>query len=92
MMLQLENVRAGYGRVEVLHGIDLALEPGRILGLLGRNGAGKTTTIRAIMGLVDGLRGSIRIDWYGAGGERPASHPRPRDRLGPRRGGGCSRR
>ena len=62
MMLQLENVRAGYGRVEVLHGIDLALEPGRILGLLGRNGAGKTTTIRAIMGLVDGLRGSIRID------------------------------
>ena len=62
MMLQLENIRAGYGRVEVLHGIDLALEPGRILGLLGRNGAGKTTTIRAIMGLVDGLRGSIRID------------------------------
>ena len=61
MMLRLDNVRAGYGRVEVLHGIDLALEPGRILGLLGRNGAGKTTTIRAIMGLVDGLRGSIRI-------------------------------
>ena len=62
MTLRLDNVRAGYGRVEVLHGIDLALEPGRILGLLGRNGAGKTTTIRAIMGLVDGLRGSIRID------------------------------
>lgn len=61
-MLRLENVRAGYGRVEVLHGVDLVLEPGRILGLLGRNGAGKTTTIRAIMGLVDGLRGSIRIE------------------------------
>ena len=61
-MLHLENVRAGYGRVEVLHGVDLELEPGRILGLLGRNGAGKTTTIRAIMGLVDNLRGSIRID------------------------------
>ena len=62
MMLALEDVRAGYGRVEVLHGVDLALEPGRILGLLGRNGAGKTTTVRAVMGLVDGLRGSIRID------------------------------
>ena len=61
-MLHLENVRAGYGRVEVLHGVDLELEPGRILGLLGRNGAGKTTTIRAIMGLVDNLRGSIRIE------------------------------
>ena len=62
MMLALEDVRAGYGRVEVLHGVDLILEPGRILGLLGRNGAGKTTTVRAVMGLVDGLRGSIRID------------------------------
>ena len=62
MMLALEDVRAGYGRVEVLHGVDLALEPGHILGLLGRNGAGKTTTVRAVMGLVDGLRGSIRID------------------------------
>ena len=61
-MLRLRNVRAGYGRVEVLHGVDLALEPGRILGLLGRNGAGKTTTIRAIMGLVDELRGSIAFD------------------------------
>ena len=60
-MLRLDDVRAGYGRVEVLHGIDLVLEPGSILGLLGRNGAGKTTTIRAIMGLVDGLRGSIRL-------------------------------
>ena len=61
-MLRLDNVRAGYGRVEVLRGVDLVLEPGCILGLLGRNGAGKTTTIRAIMGLVDDLRGSIRIE------------------------------
>ena len=62
IVLRLENVRAGYGRVEVLHGVDLAFEPGHILGLLGRNGAGKTTAIRAIMGLVDGLHGSIRIE------------------------------
>ena len=60
-MLRLEGVHAGYGRVEVLRGVDLVLEPGRVLGLLGRNGAGKTTTIRAIMGLVDDLRGSIRM-------------------------------
>ena len=75
MMLRLENVRAGYGRVEVLHGVDLALEPGRILGLLGRNGAGKTTTIRAIMGLVDNLRGSIRIDGQELAGVAPHRIP-----------------
>ena len=61
-MLCLENVRAGYGRVEALRGVDLVLESGRVLGLLGRNGAGKTTIIRAVMGLVDDLRGSIRIE------------------------------
>ena len=61
-MLQLVGVRAAYGNVEVLRGVDLVLEPARVLGLLGRNGAGKTTTIRAIMGLVDGLDGSIRIE------------------------------
>ena len=74
-MLRLENVRAGYGRVEVLHGVDLTLEPGRILGLLGRNGAGKTTTIRAIMGLVDNLRGSIRIDGTELAGLAPHRVP-----------------
>ena len=75
MMLHLENVRAGYGRVEVLHGVDLVLEPGRVLGLLGRNGAGKTTTIRAIMGLVDNLRGSIRIDGTELAGLAPHRVP-----------------
>ena len=74
-MLQLDNVRAGYGRVEVLHGIDLVLESGSILGLLGRNGAGKTTTIRAIMGLVDGLRGSIRLGSTELAGVEPHHIP-----------------
>ena len=74
-MLRLENVRAGYGRVEVLRGVDLTLEPGRILGLLGRNGAGKTTTIRAIMGLVDNLRGSITIDGAELAGLAPHRVP-----------------
>ena len=60
MTLRLEKVRAGYGGVDVLHGVDLAVPPGSVLGLLGRNGAGKTTVLRAIMGLAGHLSGSIR--------------------------------
>ena len=60
MKLKVENLRAGYGRVEVLHGIDLRVESGTVLGLLGRNGAGKTTLLRAIMGLTATSSGSVR--------------------------------
>ena len=60
MKLEVENLRAGYGRVEVLHGIDLAVPSGSVMGLLGRNGAGKTTVLRTIMGLTTTSSGSIR--------------------------------
>ena len=60
MKLALDRVRAGYGRIDVLQDVDLAVEPGTVLGLLGRNGAGKTTLLRAIMGLADVSAGSIR--------------------------------
>ena len=60
MRLEISELRAGYGRVEVLHGIDLGIAPGSVLGLLGRNGAGKTTLLRAIMGLTGTASGSVR--------------------------------
>ena len=60
MNLEIEGLRAGYGRVEVLHGVDLSVESGTVLGLLGRNGAGKTTLLRAIMGLTANSSGNIR--------------------------------
>lgn len=50
-----------YGKVQVLHGLDLVLEKGEVLCLLGRNGAGKTTALKAIMGLVPAAAGSIRL-------------------------------
>ena len=60
MNLAIENLRAGYGGIEVLHGVDLLVESGSVLGLLGRNGAGKTTLLRTIMGLTATSGGSIR--------------------------------
>ncbi|MBC7471046.1 MAG: ABC transporter ATP-binding protein [Ramlibacter sp.] len=51
-LLEVKNLRAGYGPTEVLHGIDLAIEEGTITTLLGANGAGKTTTLRALCSMV----------------------------------------
>jgi branched-chain amino acid transport system ATP-binding protein len=59
-LLQLSDVHAAYGEVEVLRGIDLTVGEGEVVVLLGANGAGKTTTLRAICGMV-GTRGSVRL-------------------------------
>ncbi len=61
MLLEVRQLRAGYGAGEVLHGIDLAVAPGGVTALLGANGAGKTTTLRAICGMLR-RGGEIRFD------------------------------
>jgi branched-chain amino acid transport system ATP-binding protein len=60
--LDIEGVTAGYDRADVLDGVTLAVEPGRITCLLGANGSGKTTLIRAILGLTPPRAGRIRFD------------------------------
>jgi branched-chain amino acid transport system ATP-binding protein len=67
-LLELRGVRAGYGGVEALHGIDLVVPGGSIVALLGPNGAGKTTTLRVINGLVTPTSGSVRIEGHEMGG------------------------
>ncbi len=61
-MLKLDKVNAGYGQAQILRDLSLHVAPGEILCLLGRNGAGKTTTMKAIMGLLPLLSGSVRLD------------------------------
>lgn len=61
-LLEVEGVQAGYGSLPVLFGIDLAIEPGEAVALLGRNGMGKTTTVRCIVGLTKPSAGTIRFD------------------------------
>lgn len=60
-LLAIEGLDCFYGEVQVLHGLDLVLNKGEVLCLLGRNGAGKTTTLKAIMGLVPAAAGSISL-------------------------------
>jgi len=58
-MLEVMDLQVSYGAIEALHSVDLKVERGQIVTLIGANGAGKTTTLRAIAGLLGGVRGEI---------------------------------
>ncbi|MDB5894486.1 MAG: transporter ATP-binding protein [Rhodoferax sp.] len=59
--LQISGLQAWYGESHVLHGVDLVVQPGEVVTLLGRNGAGRTTTMRAVMGLTGRRTGSVKV-------------------------------
>ncbi len=61
-MLEVKNVRAGYGAINVLWDLSLTVEAGKLTTIIGSNGAGKTTLLRAIMGLVPVSQGSITLN------------------------------
>jgi branched-chain amino acid transport system ATP-binding protein len=61
-IIELQGLRAGYGEVQVLWGVDLAVPRGKITALIGSNGAGKTTLMRALSGLIPIQSGSYRVE------------------------------
>jgi branched-chain amino acid transport system ATP-binding protein len=60
-LLEVSGLRAGYGRTEVLHGVDLKIPPGAAVALLGSNGAGKTTLLKTIAGLLPAREGHVLL-------------------------------
>lgn len=62
VLLTVERLNAFYGRAHVLFDVDLQVRRGEVVALMGRNGAGKSTTMKAIIGLVDRVSGSIRFE------------------------------
>ncbi|MFI5953935.1 ABC transporter ATP-binding protein [Cryptosporangium sp. NPDC051539] len=60
--LRTTGLSGGYGRFDVLHGIDLEVQPGEAVALLGPNGAGKTTALRALLNLVSHRRGTVEVN------------------------------
>jgi branched-chain amino acid transport system ATP-binding protein len=60
-MLKIANLVAGYGKVEVLHGISLQVPEGSLVTLIGSNGAGKTTTLRVLSGMIAPTAGSVEL-------------------------------
>jgi len=59
--LEMRQVRAGYGRIEVLHGVDLDVPPGAVFALLGPNGAGKSTLLKVAGGRLAARAGTVRV-------------------------------
>ena len=59
--LEISGLHGWYGESHVLHGVDLKVDEGEVVTLLGRNGAGRTSTLRAIMGLIGSRKGSIKV-------------------------------
>lgn len=62
MLLEVSGLEASYGASQALFGVDLAIDDGEVVALLGRNGMGKTTTIRSILGLLRSRSGSVRFN------------------------------
>jgi len=77
-LLEVESLETGYGRLQVLWGVDLEIAEGESVLLLGANGAGKTTLLRAVVGLLQAWRGRIRL----AGADITRWRPDQRIRAG----------
>jgi branched-chain amino acid transport system ATP-binding protein len=70
-LLELRGLRAGYDGIDVLHGIDLVVHPGRVVAVLGPNGAGKSTTLRVLAGLHPSTGGDVMVTGRRVNGARP---------------------
>ena len=60
-MLEITGLHAGYGRIPILHGIDLRVAEGETIGILGHNGMGKTTLIKTVMGIIEPTEGKVEF-------------------------------
>src|SRR6202022_1667013 len=78
MMLNVQGLRTGYGRIPILNGISFAVSEGEFIGILGHNGMGKTTLLKALMGFLPATGGLVRFH----GEDVTAAEPYRRARLG----------
>ena len=78
MMLDVQGLRTGYGRIPILNGVGFAVQEGEFIGILGHNGMGKTTLLRALMGFLPATSGRVHF----AGADVTALEPYWRARLG----------
>ena len=80
-MLEVRHLHAGYGRVPILHDVNLQVQRGEVVLVLGSNGAGKSTLMRSIAGFVKPTRGSVMLDGNDITGQSPELNARRGLRL-----------
>lgn len=61
-ILQIQNIESGYGEVQILWGLSVDLQPGKLTSLVGSNGSGKTTLLRSVTGLIKPWKGSVTLE------------------------------
>ncbi|SDF54933.1 ABC transporter ATP-binding protein [Halorientalis regularis] len=79
-MLEVDGVRAGYDSTPILRNVDLSVEEGEIVGVMGKNGVGKSTLVKTIVGLVEPDEGTVRFDGRDVTDTPP--HERARSGMG----------
>ena len=67
MVLDFENIHVQYGRKEILHGVDLSVEKGKITGIVGPNGCGKSTLVKTVFGIAPMKEGKIILEGQDTG-------------------------
>lgn len=72
-MLEIQELQAGYGEVQVIHGIELQVQQGEFHAILGRNGVGKSTTLKTVIGLLHPFGGDIKFKGRSLVGREPFS-------------------
>ncbi|MBV8151090.1 MAG: ABC transporter ATP-binding protein [Candidatus Eremiobacteraeota bacterium] len=70
-LLEVRDLEAGYGDFKALHGVSFTVEQNEIVSIIGANGAGKTTTLKALLGIIRPVAGSIDFDGTAIAGRRP---------------------
>jgi len=70
-LLELRDVSAAYGAIQILYGVSLHVDPGEVVSVIGPNGAGKSTAFKVIMGFINHLGGEIVFDGKSLVGQRP---------------------
>jgi branched-chain amino acid transport system ATP-binding protein len=78
MMINVQGLCTGYGRIPILNGVSFAVKIGEFIGILGHNGMGKTTLLKALMGFLPATAGTVRFD----GHDVTSAEPYQRARLG----------